>query len=282
MQFLDIYARKFNQYTSNIASTDAQPTRRLIMPNKIALITGASRGLGREAALQLAARGVDLIITYHARSDAAEAVVAEAEKLGVRAAALQLDAGLVSSFPAFAQALRERLHSVWARSDFDYLLNNAGTGLSASFTDTTEAQFDAMFNIHLKGVFFLTQTLLPLIRDGGRILNVSSGLARFSYPGRAAYATMKGGIEVLTRYLAAELGPRRISVNVIAPGAIATDFGDGQVRDNPQINAAIAAHTALGRVGLPEDIGRLMAVLLSDDAGWVNGQRIEATGGIHL
>ncbi len=249
---------------------------------KIALITGGSRGLGRNAALKLAARGVDIVLTYRSQAAEAAAVVTEIEALGGKAVALQLDTARVAGFPAFIETLRARLREHWGREQFDFLLNNAGTGLDASFAETTEAQFDAMVNVHLKGVFFLTQGLRPLIADGGRILNVSSGLARFSYPGKAAYAMMKGGIEVLTRYLAKELGPRRIAVNVIAPGAIATDFGGGAVRDNPQLNAAIASQTALGRVGEADDIGHAMALLLSDEAGWINGQRIEASGGIHL
>lgn len=252
------------------------------MSRKIALITGASRGLGRNAALKLAARGTDLILTWHSQSGEAEAVVREAQALGVRAVALQLDVGRSASFPAFTAAVREALHTHWQTERFDYLLNNAGVGVHAAFADTTEAQFDDMVRIHLKGPFLLTQALLPLMQDGGRILNVSSGLARFSLPGYAAYAAMKGGIEVLTRYLALELGPRRISVNTIAPGAIATDFGGGAVRDNAQLNALIASQTALGRVGEADDIGRVMSVLLSDDLGWVNGQRLEASGGIHL
>lgn len=249
---------------------------------KIALITGGSRGLGRNAALKLAARGVDVVLTFRSQAAEAAAVVAEIESLGGKAIALPLDTGSLAGFPAFIETLRARLREHWGREQFDFLLNNAGTGLHASFAETTEAQFDAMVNVHLKGVFFLTQGLLPLIADGGRILNVSSGLARFSYPGYTAYAMMKGGIEVLTRYLAKELGPRRIAVNVIAPGAIATDFGGGAVRDNPQLNAAIAGQTALGRVGEADDIGHAMALLLSDEAGWINGQRIEASGGIHL
>jgi NAD(P)-dependent dehydrogenase (short-subunit alcohol dehydrogenase family) len=252
------------------------------MNRKIALITGASRGLGRNAALKLAARGVDLIVTWHSQSAEAESMLREAQALGARAVALQLDVGDSDSFPAFADTVREALQTQWQRERFDYLLNNAGHGMDAPFAETTPAQFDEMMRVHLKGPFFLTQALLPLIEDGGRILNVSSGLARFSYPGKAAYAVMKGGIEVLTRYLARELGSRRIAVNVIAPGAIATDFGGGVVRDNAALNAAIASQTALGRVGEADDIGAAMASLLSDDMGWVNGQRLEASGGIHL
>ncbi|WP_332741565.1 SDR family NAD(P)-dependent oxidoreductase [Hydrogenophaga sp.] len=252
------------------------------MNRKIALITGASRGLGRNAALKLAAQGTDLIVTWHSQSIEADAVVQEAQALGAHAVALRLDVGDSTSFAAFATAVREALRMHWQRERFDFLLNNAGVGMHAGFVDTTEAQLDQMFRVHLKGPFLLTQALVPLMQDGGRILNVSSGLARFSMAGYSAYAAMKGGVEVLTRYLALELGPRRISVNTIAPGAIATDFGGGTVRDNPQINSFIASQTALGRVGEADDIGKVMRALLSDDMGWVNGQRMEVSGGIHL
>lgn len=251
-------------------------------PRNIALVTGASRGLGRSAARQLAARGFDLVLTYRQGASQAQALMDELQALGARAVALPLDVGDSHTFAAFADTLRRTLQTHWQRETIDALLNNAGSGAHASFATTTEAQFDEMLRIHLKGAFFLTQALLPLIADGGRILNVSSGLARFSLPGYAAYAAMKGGVEVLTRYLALELGPRRIAVNTIAPGAIATDFGGGAVRDNAQLNGMIAGQTALGRVGLPDDIGRVMGALLSDDMGWVNGQRVEVSGGIHL
>lgn len=249
---------------------------------KIAVITGGSRGLGKSAALALAQKGVGVILTYRSQQQEAAKVVAEIEAAGGKAAALQLDAGAVGSFADFAGKVAHLLKSQWGRESFDFLVNNAGTGLDASFQDTTEAQFDDMMNQHLKGPFFLTQTLLPLLADGGRILNVSSGLARFSFPGKAAYATMKGGIEVLTRYLAKELGARGIAVNTLAPGAIATDFGGGVVRDNPQANQHVAAVTALGRAGVPEDIGPLVASLLSEESRWINGQRIEASGGMML
>lgn len=252
------------------------------MNRKIALITGASRGLGRNAALKLAARDTDLIVTWHSQSTEADAVVREAQALGARAVALRLAVGDSTSFAAFATAVREALRTHWQRERFDYLLNNAGVGMHANFVDTTEAQFDEMFRIHLKGPYLLTQALLPLMQDGGRILNVSSGLTRFSMTGKSAYAAMKGAMEVLTRYLALELGPRRIAVNTIAPGAIATDFGGGTVRDNAQVNSFIASQTALGRVGEADDIGNVMRALLSDDMGWVNGQRLEVSGGIHL
>jgi len=252
------------------------------MNTKIALITGGSRGLGRNTALKLAARGVDIILTYRSGASEADAVVAEIVALGRKAVALQLDVADSGNFNAFAEQVKAALQQHWPRERFDYLLNNAGIGMHASIAETTEEVFDQMMNIHLKGVFFLTQKLLPLINDGGRILNVSSGLARFALPGYAAYAAMKGGIEVLTRYMAKELGPRGISVNVIAPGAIETDFGGGVVRDNKAMNAGIAAQTALGRVGLPDDIGNAIAALLSDDMGWANAQRVEVSGGMFL
>ena len=252
------------------------------MPQKIALVTGASRGLGRSTALALARAGVDVVLTFHSRRDEADAVVAEIEALGRKAAALQLDVADTAGYPGFVQRLRARLGQDWARERFDFLVNNAGIGIHASFADTTEAQFDQLVNVHLKATFFLTQALLPLLEDGGRIVNLSSGLARFSLPGYAAYAAMKGGIEVLTRYMAKELGPRRIAVNTVAPGAIETDFGGGVVRDNPELNRGIADQTALGRVGLPDDIGGAIAALLSEDNRWINGQRIEISGGIFL
>ncbi|EPC3543814.1 SDR family NAD(P)-dependent oxidoreductase [Aeromonas hydrophila] len=251
------------------------------MAHPIALITGASRGLGKQAALALAARGVDLIITYRSQADEAAAVVAEATALGVKAHALPLDVADSSSFATFARQVQKQL-GTWQRQQIDFLVNNAGIGIHATIEQTTEQQFDTLFNIHLKGVFFLTQQLLPLIRDGGRILNLSSGLTRFALPGYAAYAAMKGGVEVLTRYLAKELGPRGIAVNVVAPGAIETDFGGGVVRDNQAVNDFIASQTALGRVGQPEDISGVIAALLSPDGRWINAQRIEASGGMFL
>ncbi|MDQ8038209.1 MAG: SDR family oxidoreductase [Pedobacter sp.] len=250
--------------------------------SRIALVTGGSRGLGRNAALHLARQGVDVVLTYRSRRDEADAVVADIEKQGGRAAALPLDVGNAASFADFASALREVLQLWWQRSSFDYLVNNAGTGLHAGFADTTPAQFDELMNIHLKGPFFLTQALLPLLADGGRILNVSTGLTRFAVPGYAAYAAMKGAMEVLTKYQAKELGARGIAVNILAPGAIETDFGGGTVRDNAQMNAFLASQTALGRVGLPDDIGAVVASLLQPENGWINAQRIEASGGMFL
>lgn len=252
------------------------------MSQPIALITGGSRGLGHNAALHLAREGTGVIITYLSRADEAAAVVSEIEALGGKAAALQLDTGDTAKFAAFADLLSKTLQSVWERDSFDYLVNNAGMGIHATFSETTEDQFDRLMNVHVKGVFFLTQRLLPLIADGGRILNVSSGLARFSLPGYAAYGTMKGAIEVLTRYLARELGPRGIAVNVIAPGAIETDFGGGAVRDNPDANAFVAGVTAMGRAGLPDDIGGTIASILLGNNQWMTGQRIEVSGGMYL
>lgn len=258
---------------TNTASTPQTP---------IALITGGSRGLGRNAALHLAKSGVDIVLTYRSQAAEAQAVVQQIEAQGRRAEALPLDTAQSRSFGDFAAQLQRTLAEHWQRTQFDYLINNAGHGVHAPLAETTEAQFDELVAVHLKGPFFLTQTLLPLIADGGRILNVSSGLARFALPGYGAYATMKGGIEVLTRYLAKELGVRGIAVNVIAPGAIETDFGGGAVRDNKQLNTAIAGQTALGRVGLPDDIGGAIAALLQPGNGWMTGQRVEVSGGMFL
>jgi len=249
---------------------------------KINLITGGSRGLGRSMAINLAHAGQDSIITYHSRKKEADEVVAEIRKLGRNAAALQLDVSAADQFDGFVAKLHKTLSEVWQRERFDHLVNNAGTGLSGKIGEMDDSGFDEMMNIHLRAPFFLTQKLLPVIEDGGRILNVSSGLARFSFPGRAAYAMMKGGIEVFTRYLAQELGPRRITVNVLAPGAIETDFGGGLVRDNRDVNTQLANQTALGRVGLPDDVGVLAAAMLGDGFRWVNGQRVEAAGGFIL
>lgn len=246
---------------------------------KITLITGASRGLGRNTALSVARHGGDVVLTYHSRSDEAQAVVAEIQAMGRKAVALQLDTGHVAAFAQFARNLRAALRDAWQRETFDHLVNNAGHGDYALLSDTTEEQFDRLMNVHFKGVFFLTQKLLPLIADGGRIVNLSSGLTRVSAPGWSAYSAMKGAIEVLTVYMAKELGSRGITVNAVAPGAIETDFFGGAVRDTPEFNKFFADMTALGRVGVADDIGPMIASLLSPDNRWVTAQRIEVSGG---
>ncbi|MBC3916754.1 SDR family oxidoreductase [Undibacterium sp. CY18W] len=246
---------------------------------KIALITGASRGLGRNTALNIARRGADVIITYQSREEDARAVVADIQAMGRKAAAFQLDVSDTTGFASFAARLHTALQETWQRDTFDHLVNNAGHGDMALITDTTEAQFDKLVNVHFKGVFFLTQTLLPLLADGGRIVNLSTGLTRVSYPGFAAYAAVKGAIETLSVYLAKELGSRGIAVNTVAPGAIETDFLGGAVRDMPDLNQSFASMTALGRVGMPDDIGPMIANLLSQDNHWINAQRIEVSGG---
>jgi len=250
--------------------------------SKIALVTGGSRGLGRNMAISIAKKGIDVIITYHSKKDEALEVVASIEQTGQKAAALQLNTGDVKSFDSFYNEMKTVLKNTFNSNHFDFLINNAGTALYAPFADTTEEQFETIFNIHFKGVFFLTQKALPYLNDGGRIINISSGLARFSYPGSSAYGSMKGAIEVFTRYIAKELGSRAIAANVVAPGAIETDFGGGRVRDNKEINDQIAGNTALSRVGLPDDIGGVVAFLCTEDAKWINGQRIEVSGGINL
>ena len=244
----------------------------------IALVTGGSRGLGSSTVEALARRGVSSIFTYNTNRAAADEVTAAVHPTGARAAALQLDTGDTAAFPAFADAVRANL-AEWGVERFDFLVNMAGTSHSGALGQVTEEDFDAAYRVHVKGVFFLTQTLLPLIADGGRIVNVSSGLTRIIYPGRIAYGAMKGAVEVMTQYMAKELGPRRIAVNTVAPGAIQTDFSGGVVRDNPEIARHIAEVTALGRPGLPDDIGPMIASLLSEDNRWINAQRIEVSGG---
>lgn len=250
--------------------------------NKIALVTGGSRGLGKDMALSLAKKGINVVLTYNSKKDEAEAVVAEIEKLGQKAATLQLDAGDIKSFDNFFVQLKNILKDTFGTEHFDFLINNAGVGYHATIAETTEEQFDMLVNLHFKGVYFLTQKALPIINDGGRIINISSGLARFSMVGTSAYAAMKGAVETLTRYMAVEFGPRGIAVNTVAPGAIATDFSGGMVRDNKQVNDRVASVTALGRVGLADDIGGVVAFLCTDDAKWINGQRIEVSGGMNL
>jgi NAD(P)-dependent dehydrogenase (short-subunit alcohol dehydrogenase family) len=258
-----------------------QPQEKVMTNNnsKIALVTGSSRGLGKSTALNLAKKGVDTIVTYHTNAAEAAKVVAQIESLGAKAVALQLDTANTKTFDDFVGQVKRSLQAKWQTDRFDFLVNNAGTGVYSSFSDTTEENFDHLMNIHVKGVFFLTQKLLPLINDGGRIVNLSTGLTRMILPGYAAYASMKGAIETLSLYMAKELGARKIAVNVVAPGAIETDFGGGAVRDNSELNQYLASITALGRVGLPDDIGRAITSLLSTDNKWVNAQRIEVSGG---
>jgi len=246
---------------------------------RITIVTGASRGLGRNTALNIARRGGDVIITYRNGEAQARTVVSEIEALGRKAVALRLDMAEASRFKAFAGQVRATLQSVWERDRFDHLVNNAGHGEMASFVETTEAQFDALIDVHVKGVFFLTQALLPVLADGGRIVNISSGLTRVSFPGFSAYSTAKGAVETMTVCMARELGSRGIAVNTVAPGAIETDFLGGAVRDMPDLNKQFAGMTALGRVGVPDDIGQMIASLLRDDNRWINAQRIEVSGG---
>ena len=247
--------------------------------NKIALVTGASRGLGRNTALHIAKQGGDVIVTYQSREQEALAVVDQIRAMGRQALALRLDVGNMGGFADFAALLRASLRDTWDRDSFDHLVNNAGHGDMASIADTTEAQFDRLVDVHFKGVFFLTQALLPLLADGGRIVNLSTGLTRVSFPGFGAYAAVKGAVEVLSVYLAKELGSRGIAVNTVAPGAIETDFLGGAVRDTPDLNGVFAGMTALGRVGVPDDIGPMIASLLGEENRWINGQRIEVSGG---
>jgi NAD(P)-dependent dehydrogenase (short-subunit alcohol dehydrogenase family) len=247
--------------------------------NKIALVTGGSRGLGKNMAIALAKKGIGVILTYHSNQKAANEVISEIQSMGQKAVAFQLDTKNTKSFDRFMQQVTEYLQMQTGSRNFDFLVNNAGTALYAPVTDVTEEQLDEIVDIHYKGVFFLTQKALPFINEGGGIINISSGLTRIILPGSSVYGSLKAGVEVLTRYLAKELGPRKIRANVVAPGAIETDFGGGRTRDNKEINAHITGLTALGRVGLPEDIGGVVAFLCTEDAYWINGQRIEVSGG---
>ncbi|MBE4948501.1 SDR family NAD(P)-dependent oxidoreductase [Chryseobacterium culicis] len=249
---------------------------------KIALVTGGSRGLGKNAALKIAQKGLDVVITYKSNKEEADKVVEEIQSMGRKAAAYQLDTKETKSFETFVKTLGDYLEGKTGSRNIDYLVNNAGTALYAPIPDVTEEQLDDMVDIHFKGVFFLTQKLLPFINDGGGIINVSSGLARFAVPGSSVYGSMKAAVDMLTKYQAKELGARKIKSNVVAPGAIETDFGGGRTRDDAQVNSMISANTALGRAGLPDDIGGVVAFLCTEDARWINGQRIEVSGGMFL
>lgn len=252
------------------------------MDSKIALVTGGSRGIGRDAAIRLAQKGNDIILTYHSKATEATAVVAEIEALGQNAVAMQLDVADIKSLPIFIEKVAHVLQEKWHRTKFDFLINNAGTGATIPFTQATEDDFDRLLNVHFKGVYFLTQKALPLMNDQGSIINVSSGTTRFCNPGYSIYASMKGAMETLTKYLAKELGSRGINVNIVAPGPIETDFNNAFIRSNPEIKNRLASVTALGRVGEANDIGGIIAFLCSTDAKWINAQRIEASGGVNI
>lgn len=247
---------------------------------KIALVTGGSRGLGKNSALKIAQKGLDVIITYKSNKEEADKVVSEIQGLGRKAIAYQLDTKDIKSFDAFVKQVGDHLEENTGSRNIDFLVNNAGTALYSPITEVTEEQLDDMVDIHFKGVFFLTQKFLPFINNGGGIINVSSGLARFALPGSSVYGSIKAGVEMLTKYMAKELGSRKIKANAVAPGAIETDFGGGTVRDNEQANAMVANNTALGRAGLPDDIGGVVAFLCTEEAGWINAQRIEVSGGM--
>ena len=249
---------------------------------KIALITGGSRGLGKDMAIHIAQKGIDVILTYHSNKAAAMEVVARIEKAGQKARAFQLDTSVINGFRGFFDQVSSYLEKTYGHQNFDFLINNAGTGIYQPFMETSEEQFDEMMNVHLKGVYFLTQTAVPYLNDGAGIINISSGLARFTFPNSSAYASMKGAVDVFTRYLAKELGPRKIRANAVAPGAIATDFGGGENKTNEQKRKLVSAVTALGRIGEPEDIGGVVAFLCTEEAKWINGQRIEVSGGTML
>ncbi len=246
---------------------------------KIALVTGGSRGLGRNMALAIAKKGIDVIITYHSNKEAADSVVAEIQSLGQKAVAFQLDTSNVAAFDGFVEQTTTYFKEQTGSTQFDFLINNAGTALYSPVAETSEQQLDDAFNIHYKGVFFLTQKFIPFLNEGGGIINISSGLTRLAFPGSSVYASMKGAVEIFTRYLAKELGPKKIRANAVAPGAIETDFGGGRTRDNKEINDHVASLTALGRVGLPDDIGGVVAFLCTEDSYWINGQRLEVSGG---
>ncbi|WP_294296092.1 SDR family oxidoreductase [uncultured Chryseobacterium sp.] len=249
---------------------------------KIALVTGGSRGLGKNSALKIARKGLDVIITYKSNKEEADKVVAEIQALGKKAIAYQLDTKNINSFDAIVKTVGDHLEENTGSRNIDFLVNNAGTALYAPITEVTEEQLDDVVDIHFKGVFFLTQKFLPFINEGGGIINISSGLARFALPGSSVYGSIKAAVDMLTKYQAKELGVRRIKSNVVAPGAIETDFGGGRTRDDEHVNAMVAGATALGRAGLPDDIGGVVAFLCTEDAGWINGQRIEASGGMFL
>ena len=250
--------------------------------HKIALVTGGSRGLGKDMALKLAGKGIDVILTYNSKAQEAQDVVAQLEQSGQKAAALQLNTGDLASFDGFVAQLQQVLTDHFGTDKLDFLVNNAGIGRYAPIGQITEELFDNLLNVHFKGVVFLTQHILPLMNDGGGIVNISTGTARISFAGSATYSAMKGAIEVFTRYIAKEMGSRGIRANVVAPGAVTTDFGGGHLRENEQLQQLVGSVTALGRPGVADDIGGVVAFLCTDDAHWVNGQRIEVSGGLYV
>ncbi len=250
-------------------------------PTKIAVVTGGSRGLGKDMAISIAKKGIDVIITYRSKETEALEVVKQIESMGQKAIALHLDMSLFSSLDTFVNTVKETLKIKWNTTSFDFLINNAGMGATVPFMDVTEELFTDFLNVHFKGIYFLTQKCVPILNTGGRIINISTGTTRFSNPGYSVYASMKGAIEVFTKYLAKELGAKGIGANVVAPGPVETDFNNGFIRSNPQVKAMMGTLSPLGRVGAADDIGSVVAFLCTDDAKWINGQRIEVSGGIN-
>jgi len=252
------------------------------MSTKIALVTGGSRGLGKDMALSIARKGIDVIITYRSKKEEADEVVKSIEAMGQQSIALALDMSDFSALDNFVSQLKQVLQKKWGQTNFDFLINNAGMGATVPFLQVTEELFTEFLNVHFKGVYFLTQKTVPFINEGGRIINISTGTTRFSNPGYSVYASMKGAIEVFTKYLAKELGAKGIGANIVAPGPIETDFNNAAIRSNPQLKNILSGLSPLGRVGNANDIGSVVAFLCTDEARWINGQRIEVSGGINV
>jgi NAD(P)-dependent dehydrogenase (short-subunit alcohol dehydrogenase family) len=249
---------------------------------KIALVTGGSRGLGKDMAISLARKGIDVILTYRTNEAEAEITVQEIKSIGQKATALHLDMSDFNSLDNFVKQVLTSLRSNWDAGSFDFLINNAGMGATVPFEQVTEELFTDFLNVHFKGIYFLTQKCVPFINEGGRIINISTGTTRFSNPGYSVYASMKGAIEVFTKYLAKELGAKGIGANIVAPGPIETDFNNAAIRSNPQMKERLSSLSPLGRVGNATDIGGVVAFLCTDEARWINGQRIEVSGGINV
>ncbi len=252
------------------------------MKNKIALVTGGSRGLGKDMALSLSKVGIDVILTYNTKKTEAEKVVSEIKENGQKAVALHFDVSNIKSIDGFIEQVLHSLKSEWNTDKFDFLINNAGIGATIPIPQVTEESFDNLLNIHFKSVYFLTQKSLSNMNDNGGVIFISSGTTRFCAPGYSVYSSLKGAVEVFTRYVAKEFGQRGIRSNVVAPGGIETDFNNAAIRNNPQMKAFLASQTALGRVGNADDIGSVVAFLCTDAAKWINGQRIEVSGGVNL